>query len=455
MKRRVFRAGATKSNITPPLGVSIPGEMFERRAIHVHDELHARSLVLDNGDERIAIVVCDAIALGKTPVLQAKQLIRRHTGIPPDHIVIAATHTHEGGPTSSVFQSDADPNYLDWLAVRISDSVRRAVNNLRPARIGRGVGRENRVVFNRRYFMKPGTMPPNPWGTTDDQVMMNPGYKNPNVVEPAGPVDPDLAILAIQDPEGDPIAVLGNYTLHYVGGERRDDISADYYGLWADMLEREWARARRVAKPPFVAMMTNGCSGNINNIDIRRALNQPYPYHQMHKVARMIADESLRVLRKIKYRDWAPLAARETAVELEVRKPSPKDVRDARRILKTVGPVLESLEAIYARETVLMAQWPKKVKAPVHAFRIGDVGIVTFPGEAFVELGLEVKRKSRFRATFCIDLSDDYLGYIPTVAAHAQGGYETWRARSSCMERTAAPVLVSAALDLLERHHGA
>jgi hypothetical protein len=299
--------------------------------------------------------------------------------------------------------------------------------------------------------MKPGTMPPNPWGTTDDQVKMNPGYENPNVVEPAGPVDPDLAILAIQDPEGDPIAVLGNYTLHYIGGERPGDISADYYGLWANMLEREWGRATRAAKPPFVAMMTNGCSGNINNIDVRRTLDQPHPYHQMYKVARTIADESLRVLRKIKYRDWAPLTARETAVELEVRKPSPKDVRDARRILKTVGPVLESLEAIYARETVLMARWPKKVKAPVHAFRIGDVGIVTFPGEAFVELGLEVKRKSRFRTTFCIDLSDDYLGYIPTVAAHAQGGYETWRARSSCMERTAAPVLVSAALDLLER----
>jgi len=451
MKSRVFRAGAAKSNITPPLGTSIPGEMFGRTALHVHDDLHARCLVLDNGVEKMAIVVCDAIALPKAPVLRATQLIRKHAGIPHDHVIIAATHTHEGGPTASVFQSDADPKYLDWLAIRISDSVRRAVNNLRPARIGWGVGRVNGVVFSRRYFMKPGTVPPSPWGTADDQVMMNPGRENPNVVKPAGPVDPELVILAIQDMEGDPVAVLGNYTLHYVGGERSSDISADYYGVWADILEREWAKRAAAPKPPFVAMMTNGCSGNINNIDVRSALNQPYPYHQMHKVARGIADESLRVLRTIKYRDWVPLASRETAVELETRKPSPEDVRSARRILKNAGPVLESLEAIYARETVLMARWAGKVVAPVHALRIGDVGIVTFPGEAFVELGLEVKKKSRFRTTFCVNLSNDYLGYIPTVAAHAQGGYETWRARSSFLERDAAPALVSAALDSLRR----
>ena len=137
-------------------------------------------------------------------------------------------------------------------------------------------------------------------------------------------------------------------------------------------------------------------------------------------------------------------------MELEVRKPSLREVRNARHILKNVGPVLESLEEIYARETVLMANWPKKVEAPMQALRIGDVGIVTFPGEAFVELGLEIKKRSPCPATFCIDLSNDYLGYIPTVTAHAQGGYETWRARSSFLERTAAPILVSAALDLLK-----
>jgi len=447
----VLRAGAAKSNITPPLGVSVPGEMFDRKATHIHDELHARSLVLDNEEERLAIVECDVIALDQSTVFRAKQLIQDHTAIPPDHVVIAATHTHEGGPTVSVFHSDAEAKYLDWLAVRMSDSVRRAVNNLRPARIGWGLGREDRVVFHRRYFMKSGTMPPNPWGGTSDTVQMNPGYENPNVVKPAGPTDPGLPIVAIQDVEGDPIAVLGNYTLHYVGGERSGDISADYYGVWADILEQQWAKPSSAAKPPFVAMMTNGCSGNINNINVSKTPRQPYPYHQINKVARMVAGESVRVLREIKYQDWVPLAARMTAVELAVRKPSLQDVQSAQRILKKTGPVLESLAEIYARETALMASWPKRIKAPIQAFRIGDVGIVTFPGEAFVEIGLEVKKNSPFQITFCIDLSNDYLGYIPTVAAHTQGGYETWRARSSFLERSAGPILVSTALDLLKK----
>jgi hypothetical protein len=450
---KVFRAGAAKSNISPPLGISMPGGMSDRKASNIHDELYARCLVLDNGEERLAIVICDAVALGKTTILRAKQLIQQHTGIPPDHVVIAATHTHEGGATVSVFQSDADPDYLNWLAVRISDGVRRAVNNLRPARIGWGQGREERAVFNRRYFMKPDTMPPNPWGKTDDQVKMNPGSENPNVVKPAGPTDPALSILAIQDADGEPIAVLGNYTLHYVGGEKSGDISADYFGAWADIIEREWATSSTIAKPPAVAILTNGCSGNINNVDVRNRVKQPYPYHQMNKVARLIADESLRVLREVKYQDWAPLAVRLAMVELGVRKPSEKDVQDARGILDKAGPQLKSLSEIYARETVQMANWDEKVQAPVQALRIGDVGIVTFPGEAFVEMGLDVKAKSPFPLTFCIDLSNDYLGYIPTVSSHEQGGYETWRARSSFLERGAAPSLVSTALDLLKQIH--
>jgi len=451
-KRRAARrllAGAARSNVTPPLGVSIPGEMFPRQATHIHDELQARSLVLDNGERRIAIVECDAIALGRQPIVRAKRLIRKHTGI--SHVLIAATHTHEGGPTASVFRSGADPKYLDWLAVRIADSVRRAVNNLRPAQIGWGVGCEGRCVFNRRYFMKPGTIPPDPWGNMTDAVQMNPGYENPNIVKPAGPVDPDLSVVAVRDVEGDPIAILANYTLHYVGGERSGDISADYYGVWADILEREWPRRTAAARPPFVAIMTNGCSGNINNIAVRRTLRQPYPYHQMNKVARRIADESLRVLRRIKWRDWAALAVCETTVKLGVRKPSSREVCDARRVLKQAGAVPDSLEAIYARETVGMANWPDSIEAPMQAIRLGDVGIVAFPGEAFVELGLEVKRESPFPVTFAVDLGNDYLGYIPTVAAHAQGGYETWRARSSFLERDAAPVLVSAALELLKK----
>ena len=451
----VFRAGAAKSNITPPLGVSLVGSMRDRKATHVHDELHARSLVLDDGKTRIAIVVCDLLALDKAAVVRAKKLIQEHTGIPTDHVLIAATHTHTGPATVPVFQCDPEQDYIDWLVVRIADTVRRAVSDLRPARVGWGVGREDRVVFNRRYFMKPGTMPPNPWGSTSDRVKMNPGQENPNVVRPAGPIDPAVSILAVQDTEGAPIAVLGNYTLHYVGGGRGSDVSADYFGMWAAIIEREWNGAPNATKPPPVAILTNGCSGDINNTDVRHRLKQPYPYHQMQKVARLVADESLHVLRAIEYRDWVPLASCETHLEFAVRKPSEQDIQEARGILQEAGAELRLLKDIYARETVLLSEWKETVETPIQALGIGDAAIVTFPGEAFVELGLEVKAKSPFPLTFCIELANDYIGYIPTVAGHDQGGYETWRARSSYLETNAAPTMVSTALDLLGQIHSA
>ena len=427
--------------------------MRDRRATHVHDDLYARSLVLDDGETRIAIVVCDLVALGKEPIHRAKQLIRKNTDIPPDRVLVAATHTHTAPTTVHVFQSEPDREYIDWLVVRIADSVRLAVNNLRPARIGWGLGQEDRVVFNRRYFMKPGTMPPNPWGRTNDRVKMNPGYENPNVVKPAGPIDPDLSILAIEDYDDEPIAVLGNYTLHYVGGGKGSDVSADYFGMWADILEREFAGPSIVTKPPFVAILTNGCSGDINNVDVRHRLKQPHPYHQMLKVARIAADEGLRVLKDVRYHEWVPLSMREMTVELGVRKPTQREVREAQRILSQGGQELKSLKEIYARETVLLSSKEDRIRTPIQALGIGDVGIVTFPGEAFVELGLEIKEKSPFPLTFCIELANDYTGYIPTSSGHKQGGYETWRARSSFLEPDAAPVMVSTALDLLRQIH--
>lgn len=448
-----FRAGAAKSNITPPLGVSLAGAMRDRKALHVHDELYARCLVLDDGKTKIAIVVCDSLAIGKDIVARAKRLIHQRTDIPADHVLIAATHSHTAPTIAPVFQSEPEQRYIPWLVSRIADGVQRAVNNLRPARIGWGAGREDRPVFNRRFFMKPGTMPPDPWGQTTDQVKMNPGRNNKNVVKPAGPIDPALSIVAIQDTEGQPVAVLANYTLHYVGGGSGSDVSADYFGMWADMVEREWAGAPAFPKPACIALLTNGCSGNINNIDIQNRTGQPYPYHQMHKVARMVADETVRVLRTIEYRDGAPLGISEATVELGVRKPAPEDVEDAKRILRDAGTDLKSLREIYARETVLLADWNDRKETSVQALRIGDVGIATFPGEAFVELGLEVKEKSPFPLTFCIELANDYAGYIPTAEAHELGGYETWRARSSFLEPNAAPVMVSKALDLLKRLH--
>ena len=258
-----LRAGAARSNITPALGCSLAGGMTDRIGAEVHDELHVRSLALDNGDTRLAIAVVDSCAVPRSIIDRAKEIIREQLGMPPSHVLISATHTHSAPPATHLFQSVPDPKYLGWLTVRIADAVRLAFNRLQPARIGWAVGQEQRLVFNRRYFMQAGTIPPDPFGGTTDRLQMNPPVGSPNIIKPAGPTDPDVGVVAIESPDGRPICVLGNYALHYVGGGGAGDITADYFGVWARSIER-------LAGQAFVPILTNGCSGNINGVNFRQ-----------------------------------------------------------------------------------------------------------------------------------------------------------------------------------------
>ena len=147
----VFRAGAAASNITPPLGVSLGGSMRDRAATHVRDELHARCVVLDDGTARIALVQVDNCLIPRHVFDAAKKLIEEETGIPADHVLMAATHSHSTPTATGIFQSNPNTDYLPFLERRIADGVRRAVNNLEPARIAWGGGELPGEVFNRRW----------------------------------------------------------------------------------------------------------------------------------------------------------------------------------------------------------------------------------------------------------------------------------------------------------------
>ncbi len=443
-----LKAGAATSNITPRLGISINGNMRDGTATHIHDELHARCLVLDDGTTRLAFVTCDSCAVPREVVTEAKTLIRERSGLSPDHVVISATHTHSAPTSTSVFQSDADERYQHFLATRIADGVQRAINNLAPARIGWGVGQNDRQVFNRRWRMKPGTIPADPFGETNDQVKMNPPSGSDNLIEPAGPIDPDVSIVAVQSTDGRPIALLANYSLHYVGGVGGGHISADYYGMFADRV-KELLQADRL-DPPFVAIMTNGTSGDINNINFRDRQERLPPYGRMRLVANQLAEEAVRVAQAIEYRDAVTLDARANDLELGVRLPSAEDVSRAEEIVaKAENGELRSMEEVYARETIKLSKYPSTVPVTIQALRIGDLGIVSIPCEVFAEIGLKIKRESPFQPTFTIELANGYNGYLPTREQHALGGYETWRARSSYLEVDAASKITAKALELL------
>lgn len=447
-----LRAGAATSNITPWLGVSMNGGMRDRTASHVHDELQARCLALDDGRTRIAIVACDSCVIHREIFDAAKKIVNENINLPIDKMLMCATHTHSAPTACGIFQSEPDPEYQKFLSRKIADAVLRAFNNITPARIGWGVGKLPGHVFNRRWKMKPGKIPANPFGEKNDQVRMNPPVGSKDLVEAIGPTDPEVLVLAVQHLDGRPLGLVSNYALHYVGGTGGGHVSADYFGIFADMIQQRLDADRQ--DPPFVAMLTNGCSGDINNINFRvRSKSRP-PYEQMRRVATDLADEAYSVYQSLQYKDKVKLNVAVKTLKLGVRLPSQQDVERAKKILaEAKGPVLNTLAEIYARETILLAEYKPEVEIILQALQIGDLAIVGIPCEAFAQIGLEIKSKSPFNPTFIFDLANGYNGYLPTVAQHKLGGYETWRARSSYLEVNAAPKVVDTVLDLLRENH--
>lgn len=435
----LLRAGAATAVITPALGASLAGYFTERFSIDNHDELLAKALVFDNGSMRAGLVLCDLCVLPPEVVAAAKFRVAREAGVPEEALLIAATHTHSAPATMHLFQSQADRQYLDFLTGRIVDSVRMAVRRLAPARIATGFGREDSLVFNRRFYMKPGAIPPNPFGGIET-VRMNPGVGNPDIVKEAGPVDPIVGLLAVTAADGSPLALVGNYSLHYVGGERANEVSADYFGYWASAMARHAG-----AGPNFVAMLTNGCQGDINNVDVRRPAPKLEPYQKMQQVAETLAAECARIMKTLQFSASAELGASREWVDCGVRLPSSAQVDAARAVLHGVAPPYRDARHVFARETLIIAQeFPPVFRAEVQALRVGDLFLAGMTGEPFVELGLDIRARLKGRAVFPIGLANGHAGYVPTVRAHEEGGYETWLAKSSFLDRDATPRLVEA-----------
>jgi hypothetical protein len=361
-------------------------------------------------------------------------------------MLMSATHTHSAPASGSVFQSNADLPYRDFLVVRIADAIRRANNNLAPARIGWGKGVVTNQVFNRRWFLKPGTPIKNPFGG-DDQVKMNPGNQNTALDRPSGPVDPEVWFVTVQSTEGRHLALLADYSLHYVGGV--NGISADYFGAFAARIGELLGASRQ--DPPFVGIMANGASGNINNINFAAAREKHGNYEKIQIVANDVAQEVARVLPSVKLHDRLTVAAVQREVRLGVRRPTAAELVRAQEIAGRARnfPRMDTLEEIYARETLQMQDYPAEVSLVLQALRIGELAITAIPCEVFVEIGLELKQRNPFPASFTISLANGYNGYLPTPQHHAWGGYETWRAKSSYLEVEASDRITKELLEML------
>ncbi len=444
----VLRAGVAAVDITPTdFPLNMPGGFNANMAESAHDPLHARALVLDDGATTLAMVAVDNLGVALEVIEEVKKIASEKTGIATDKMLICSTHTHSA-PQSNVTKGPAPAvAYRQRLLEGMVQSIERAKADLRPAAVGAAAHPLPEEVFNRRWYLKPGKMPLNPFGKMD-QVKMNPSTSAEVIDRPAGPTDPDVTILSVQDTRRKPLALWANYSLHYVGHIPKGQVSADYFGEFARLMP-----FRLRAPEGFVAMMTNGTSGDINNIPFLVTRPPREPFEQVRIVASKAADAAWFAYRKIeKHRSGARLGMVERQVALKYRRPTEEQVAEAKKVLAVTDEEeikkLPRLAQNYARRVIRAAEREEDLTVKLQAIRVGDLAICTIPFEVFAETGLDLKKRSPFAQTMVISSANGGYGYLPTPEQHKLGGYETWLGTNHVEENTSV-ILTDKLLEML------
>jgi neutral ceramidase len=360
-----IRIGCGASNISPGLGVLMAGYFEERKSTAIHDDLYAKAMIFDDGNEVAGLLCCDLICLFKDEVTRIRQIISEKAGIKGDNILICGTHTHTG-PQTRIFRINPDEKptiqWLEGFPERAAQAFIQAMDNLEACQISGGKFLEDRIAFNRRYLMKDGT------------VQTNPGYRNPGIVGPAGPIDPEGGMISFVDSDGKTKALYVNYACHLdnVGGT---EVSADYPGYLSTRLQE------RLTDKPFV-LYTNGACGDINHIDVR----SPYPrkgHEHSRWMGETLAGDVCESLKNMESLSNEVVKAVSKTIQLPMREEADKKIGEAE----------------------------------IQAIRVGNIGFVGIPAEYFVEHQLDIKKRSPFKRTFVSELANGWVGYIPTKKA--------------------------------------
>lgn len=437
-----LRVGTAALKITPPLGAPMAGYYYNRGAEGVHDELYAKALVFEQDGARAALVACDLISMPGPIARRARKLIEQAAGIPPERVMISSTHAHTGpvlvagGSRYNLEGRMAElaREYAEALPARIAEAVKMAGGNLRAATGSAAVGREETLTFCRRFHMK------------DGKVAWNPGKRNPNILRPAGPIDPSVPVIYFETPQGEPVATYVNYALHLdtVGGLH---YSADYPYTLATLLGK-------LKGPGMLTMFTIGCAGNLNHIDVKSA--EPQKGHgEAARIGTVLAGEVLRASARLRPVTAGPLRGRSRMVNLPLPAVTAEDVQWAARITPKFGardaaPFMDLVRAFKIAD--VDARKGRPLEAEVQVISLGrDVAWVALPGEIFTELGMAIKKASPFPYTVVVELANDSLGYIPNRESYPEGAYEVESARCAA---GSGEMLVEAALALLGELHG-
>jgi hypothetical protein len=398
------------------------GYYTTRLSTGVHDDLHAKAIVIESGGQQVALVACDLVGIPPSVIEEAREMIQRVTHIPSGNVMISATHSHtgplipDGGARAGAYGGDLETakGYRSELPRKIAESVQLAESRLAPARASFGRGREETVSFNRRFFMKDGT------------VGWNPGKLNPNIIRPAGPIDPELPVVLFESEKGEPLATYVNFALHQdtVGGL---EVSADYAYTLSNVLAQ-------VKGAGMLTLFTIGAAGNINHIDVKSGAPQK-GHGEAARIGTVLAGEVLKTYTRLTPVTGAELHSASRVISLDPAHLEPGDLERAQAFAKQLdaGATVKFLDTVFTFKALdTAARAGKPLPAEVQVISLGDqVAWVGLPGEIFTELGTAIKRASPFPLTIVAELAHGPVTYFPNEAAFDQGNYEVVTSRAA------------------------
>jgi hypothetical protein len=455
---QTFKAGFAERDITPDPGMEQPGGYGKGIGGARHDPCKVRAAVFDDGRSRVALVGLDALGIRADTVKAARKAVHDRCGIEPGAVLIAGSHSHSAGPTvgavpgewdgasdlvkSLVYEksTSADPKYLARVEQAIAEAVAEADERRVEARCAAGFGLEDKVAFNRRFRMK------------DGRSVTHPGQANPDVVEPAGPTDPQVGVLGAWDKEGKLLGCVVNFACHATTGP--GGTSADYIAY----IEKA---VRGLMGDDAVVVFLPGASGDVTQVDNR----SPYAVPQFGErasrfVGGRVGAETLKTLLAIQTSagPLSPVSASHEVLQIKRRVPAAERVARALELVqKTPGQAgVDPTEWTFAKETVILDALLKRqpvAEVEVQAVQVGPAVFLACPAEYFCQFGLDLKAASKFPFTFPVSLANGCIGYVPTEDALGPGGggYETRLTSYSNLEPTAGRRMADTLLALAAR----
>ncbi len=442
-----FQAGSAAVDISPRVLPAIRnGGFLEAISDRVDDPLHARCLVLSDGETTLAIAIVDSCMVPRDICDAIKRRVERTVGIPAERVLIAATHTHSAPSLMDYcLGTRKDPAYAEFFIPQVAAGIAKAKEHLAPAEAGWAAADAPLHTHSRRWLHRVDAYQVDPFGEKTVRAMMHPGYVNPAYTGPAGPVDTKLTLLSLRTTAVRPIAILSNYSMHYFGAG--PGFSADYYGEFAGHLEKKLGHDVADA-PPLVAILSQGTSGDLHWMDYSRPMRPNYPRSQY---AQELGDLAISALEGLEYRRDVDLAMAQSELKLGRRLPSAARLEWAKEVrAKQAGERPMSLPEVYAEQALWLRDHPT-AELLLQAVRIGELGLTAIPNEVYGITGLKLKAQSPLPVTMNLELANGAEGYIPPPEQHYLGGYTTWPARTAGLETGAEPKIVAGLLDLLEQ----